>query len=120
MMGEKLNENCPDVKVQFIVKDDTEWEAFLDGLTRTYGFDKFPNPICYTLEGDFIGDGADFLEHIRKRYNKSDNYSSELTRNRTKMNEEENEDRMRKMTDVEPLGTKINNFLEKAKQKNFQ
>ena len=82
--------------------------------------DKFPNPICYTLEGDFIGDGADFLEHIRKRYNKSDNYSSELTRNRTKMNEEENEDRMRKMTDVEPLGTKINNFLEKAKQKNFQ
>lgn len=120
IMGEKLNDNCPDISVQFIVKDETEWESFLDGLTRTYGFDKSPNPICYTLEGDFIGDGADFLDYIRKKYNKTETFTSEITRNRTKINEEENEDRMRKLTDVESLGEKVNSFLEKAKQKNFQ
>ena len=120
ILGEFLEKNCPNVSVQIIVKDDSEWEPFVDGLCRSYGFREKPNPIVYSLEGTYIGDGADFIEHIRTRFGKSLKISSDQTRMRTKLNVDHNENLQKKKHQEElPLGEKIDEFLEKMKKNNF-
>lgn len=37
-------------------------------VCRSYGFYERYCPFIYTLEGEPIGDGADFIEHVRNRY----------------------------------------------------
>ena len=37
-------------------------------VCRSYGFYDRSCPFIYTLEGEHIGDGADFIEHVRNRY----------------------------------------------------
>jgi len=37
-------------------------------VCRAYGFYERMCPFIYTLEGEFIGDGADFIEHVRNNY----------------------------------------------------
>ena len=70
ILGEYLNKNAPDVSVQFVIKDGSEWKEFLNSVCRSYGFEKKSCPIIYTLEGTLIGSGADFVEHVRERYDK--------------------------------------------------
>ena len=65
-------------------------------MCRSYGFEKKSCPIVYTLEGTLIGDGRDFVDHVRERYGKSLTVTKENQKNRTKINVEENEKRMRK------------------------
>ena len=120
ILGEFLEKNCPDVSVQMIVKDDSEWEKFVDNLCRSYGFESKPNPIAYNLEGTYIGDGADFIEHIRNRFGKSLKISSDQTRQRTQLNTQENTEPMTKRNQDElPLGEKIGQFLVDMKKQNF-
>ena len=56
--------------MQYVIKDSSEWKEFLNSVMRTYGFEKKSCPIVYTLEGTLIGSGADFVEHVRERYDK--------------------------------------------------
>jgi len=70
ILGEYLNKNAPDVSVQFVIKDSSEWKEFLNSVCRSYGLEKKSCPIIYTLEGSLIGSGADFVEHVRERYDK--------------------------------------------------
>ena len=63
-----------------------------------------------------IGDGRDFVDHVRERYGKSLTITKESQKNRTKINVEENDERMRKLKDGETLGEKIENHLEKKKK----
>ena len=37
---------------------------------KGYGFENGSCPIVYTLESTLIGSGADFVEHVRERYDK--------------------------------------------------
>ena len=37
-------------------------------MCRSYGFYERTCPFVYTLEGEMIGDGADFIEHVRQNY----------------------------------------------------
>ena len=37
-------------------------------VCRAYGFYEQFCPFIYTLEGELIGDGADFMEHVRQSY----------------------------------------------------
>lgn len=67
-MGEFLEENCPDVSVQVIIKSAEDWGDYIDGVCRAYGFYERTCPFIYTLEGEPIGDGADFIEHVRSNY----------------------------------------------------
>ena len=39
-------------------------------VCRAYGFYNRPCPIIYTLEGKYVGDGAEFMEHVRESYKK--------------------------------------------------
>lgn len=120
ILGEFLEKNCPDVSVQIIVKDENEWETFVDGLCRSYGFRDKPNPIVYSLEGLFIGDGSDFIEHIRNRFGKSLKISSDQTRLRTKLNVDENDTLVKKRNQEElPLAEKIDKFLVDMKKQKF-
>ena len=98
------------------MKDQTEWGEFVDSVCRSYGFEKKTCPIIYTLEGTLIGDGRDFVDHVRERYGKSLTITKENQKNRTKINVEENDERMRKLKDGETLGEKIENHLEKKKK----
>ena len=89
----------------------------MDSVCRSYGFDKKSCPIIYTLEGTLIGDGRGFIEHCRERYGKSLTVTKESQKNRTKLNVEENEERMRKNKEGETLGEKIENHLNSLKKK---
>jgi len=68
MLGEYLEENCPDVTVKVVIKSNEEWGEFLDSVCRSYGFYERSCPFIYTLEGMLIGDGAEFIEHVRTNY----------------------------------------------------
>ena len=88
MLGEFLEQNCPDVSVQVVIKSKDDWEEYIDSVSedfkfltdqlnqyvsylqvcRSYGFYRRYCPFVYTLEGELIGDGAMFIEHIRARY----------------------------------------------------
>jgi len=70
MLGEFLEENCPDVSVKFVIKHEKEWHDFIDSTCRSFGFYEKTCPIVYTIEGTLIGDGANFVEHVRERYGK--------------------------------------------------
>jgi len=64
-----------------------------------------------------IGDGANFVEHVRDRYGKvlgmtKENQKRRTTENMSKINEER-----RKLTDGFTLGEKIEKHLEKVKKK---
>jgi hypothetical protein len=63
-----------------------------------------------------IGDGRDFVDHVRERYGKTLTITKESQKNRTKINVEENDERMRKKHTGETLGEKIENHLEKKKK----
>ena len=88
--------NTPDVTVQFVIKDPAEWSEFVDGVCRSYGFDKKTCPIVYTLEGNLIGDGRDFVDHVRDRFGKSLTITKEAARARIKLTQEENDKRIKK------------------------
>jgi len=102
--------------VNYVVKDSSEWPEFVDSVCRSYGFDKKTCPIIYTLEGTLIGDGRDFVDHVRERYGKSLTITKESQKNRTKINVDENDKKMRKKNVGETLGEKIENHIEKKKR----
>jgi len=68
MLGEFLEENSPDVSVQVVIKSNEDWQDYIDSVCSSYGFYHRSCPFVYTLEGELIGDGAEFIEHVRSRY----------------------------------------------------
>ena len=114
-----MSANIPDVNLKTVVKDESEWDTFVDSICRSYGFTQDPNPIVYTIEGNFIGDGADFLEHVRTRYQKSLQLTGDQTRKRVKLNVEGNEQRMLEASNVETLQQKIDKFLNENQSSNL-
>jgi hypothetical protein len=34
MLGEFLEENCPDVSVKFVIKHEKEWHDFIDSVSK--------------------------------------------------------------------------------------
>jgi hypothetical protein len=69
ILGEFVSKNCPDVDVQFVIKDKSEWRPFMTSVCKCYGFDDYKLcPIVYSLEGELIGDGKAFIDHIKARY----------------------------------------------------
>jgi len=99
--------------VKFIVKDNTEWNDFIDSVCRSYGFDKKTCPIVYTLEGKLIGDGRAFIEHVREKFDVTQTITKDAQKNRTQLNIKENDERIRKNKDGENLQEKIENHLQK-------
>jgi hypothetical protein len=118
MLGEFLEKNTPDVSVQYVIKDRSEWSEFIDSVCRSYGFEEKTCPIIYTLEGTLIGDGRNFVDHVRKRFNKQLNFAKEVTRARAKLNTDDNEERMKKNRDGETLSERVENYLDKIRKKN--
>ena len=114
ILGEYLNKNAPDVSVQIVIKDSSEWKEFLNSVCRSYGFEKKSCPIIYTLEGTLIGSGADFVEHVRERYDKQVPVSKEQQKARTKLNVLENEQRMRRKKEGDTLGEQILKNMKRA------
>mmetsp|Transcript_1986 Transcript_1986/g.3492 ORF Transcript_1986/g.3492 Transcript_1986/m.3492 type:complete len:288 (+) Transcript_1986:10-873(+) len=117
ILGEYIEKSTPDVSVKFVIKDASEWNEFVDSVCRSYGFEKKSCPIVYTLEGTLIGDGREFVEHIRDKYGKTLQVTKEQQKNRTKLNIDENEERMRKKKEGDSMGDKILKVLEKSKKK---
>ena len=107
ILGEFLNKNAPDVSVQFVIKDSSEWKDFLNSVCRSYGFEKKSCPIIYTLEGALIGSGSDFAEHVRERFDKQITISKDQQKGWTKLNVLENDERMRKKNVGDTLGEQI-------------
>ena len=51
-----------------MLKDISEWEAYIDEICRIYGFKTKSNPIIYTLDGSLIGDRQQFLAIVEARF----------------------------------------------------
>lgn len=117
MLGEFLEENCPDVSVKFVIKHEKEWHDFIDATCRSFGFYEKTCPIVYTIEGTLIGDGANFVEHVRDRYGKVLGMTKENQKRRTNKNVEMIQDEMRKKKDGLTLSEKIEKAIEKVKKK---
>lgn len=101
----------------FAIKDPSEWSEFVDSICRSYGFSKKTCPLVYTIEGTLIGDGRAFVDHVRERYGKTLTISKENQKQRAKLNQDENDEKMRKKRDGDTLGVKIENHLERCKNK---
>ena len=39
MLGEFLEENCPDVTVKVVIKSNTDWGEYIDSVSITFSFD---------------------------------------------------------------------------------
>ena len=116
ILGEFLNKNAPDVSVQFVIKDSSEWKDFLNSVCRSYGFEKKSCPIIYTLEGALIGSGSDFAEHVRERFDKQVQVSKDQQKGWTKLNVLENDERMRKKNVGDTLGEQIMKNLKEVNE----
>ena len=79
----------------------------MDSVCRSYGFSKKTCPLIYTIEGTLIGDGRAFVDHVRETYNKTLTITKDNQKNRSKINTDENEEKMRKKKDGDNLGVKI-------------
>ena len=117
ILGQYLEHNTPDVSVQCVIKDKSEWNQFLDAVSRTYGFSAATTPIIYTLEGNLIGDAAAFIELCKTKYNLSLTLTKDTIKQRQKLNVQETDLRIRKQEGL-TLGEKIEAYLEKKVKKN--
>ena len=63
---------------------------------RSFGFYERTCPIVFTIEGDLIGDGASFVEHVRDRYGKVLGMAKESQKRRTNDNINKINEEMRK------------------------
>ena len=112
-------QNTPDVCVKTVIKDSAEWDVFVDSVCRSYGFVQKSCPLVYTLEGTLIGDGKEFVRHVRERYGRTVVVEKEQLRARQELNEEENNKRIKKKREGETLGEKIQNHLDKMQKRNI-
>ena len=88
-------------------------------MCRSYGFYERYCPFIFTLEGEPIGDGADFIEHVRDRYCRATNQmTKENQDNRQRDNLKQIEDLMRLRKQGLTLGEKITSHLDKVLNKN--
>jgi len=117
MLGEFLEKNCPDVSVKIVIKHTSEWTEFIDSTCRSFGFYERPCPIVFTLEGTLIGDGANFVEHVRDRYGKVMSMTKEAQKRRTNDNVNKINDEMRKRDKGLTLSEKIEKLIDKVKKK---
>ena len=87
-------------------------------VCRSYGFYEKNCPFVYTLEGKLIGDGSDFIEHVRSNYCRANiSMIKEHQENRMKDNIEKIKEEMRKRNEGLTLNEKIEKELEKVKKK---
>lgn len=70
------------------------------------------------MEGLLIGDQRDFIDHVKERYEKTLAIPKEKSKARSKLNIDQNKERMRKKEEGDTLGEKIENVLERIKKKN--
>ena len=84
---------------------------------RSYGFASKTCPIIYTLEGTLIGDGPEFIDHVREIYGKEVNFSPEQKKSRVRLNKDENDERMRIKKEGDTKGQKIEKKLAKVSKK---
>lgn len=117
ILGEFLEQNCPDVTVKTVIKDSIEWAEFADATCRSYGFENKFCPIIYTIEGKLIGDGKAFQDHIIQRFNKAVPFNKDAVKVRNRQTQELNDELMRKKRDGDTISIKIENVLEKLKKK---
>ena len=74
----------------------------------------------FTLEGEPIGDGADFVEHVRQRYCRAAvTMTKESQDTRARDNLEKIEELMRRRKHGLTLAEKIDKHLEKIKKKDM-
>lgn len=71
----------------------------------------------YTIEGKLIGDGANFVEHVRDRYGKVLGMSKEMQKKRTNTNMNMINEEKRKKDEGATLPEKIEKLIEKIKKK---
>ena len=84
-------------------------------MCRSYGFYERSCPFIYTLEGESIGDGSDFVEHVRTRYCRANvNIEQETVKKRTQENIRMIEEQMRKIREGMTLQEKIAEHQEKV------
>ena len=89
-------------------------------MCRSYGFYERTCPFIYTLEGQLIGDGAEFIEHVRKNYDRASiQILKEHQENRSKENIKQIEELMRKRKQGLTLGEKITRHLERVTRKSI-
>ena len=93
---------------------------FVTQLCRSYGFYTRSCPFIFTLEGEPIGDGADFVEHVRLRYCRAAvNMTKEQQDSRARDNLEKIEELMRRRKHGLTLAEKIDEKLDKIKKKDM-
>lgn len=84
-------------------------------VCRSYGFYERYCPFIFTIEGEPIGDGSDFIEHVRQNYCRASvQMLKEHQDNRTKDNLKQIEDLMRRRKQGMTLGEKITHHLERV------
>jgi len=58
----------PNIYVKLEMKHPDHWKSFINSICRTYDFwsfaEDFSGPLVWTLEGELIGGGADFVQKI--------------------------------------------------------
>ncbi|MFN9903410.1 MAG: hypothetical protein ACK55Z_32480, partial [bacterium] len=82
-------------------------------VCRSYGFSTKACPVIYTLEGQLIGTGNQFVELVKSRYEKAPTITKEHQKGRTRQNIAENEERMRKKNHGNTMGEEIEKNLSK-------
>lgn len=117
LLAEFAMANAPDVSVTCIIKDKSEWEDFVDAVVRSYGFDYKSDPLIYTLQGDLIGDGERFIDHLRQKYNVHLTLTKETLKNLTRKNIYDNEEKMRLRTG-RTFGEQIEEIIGKKPKRN--
>lgn len=58
----------PGISFKIVLKDQSEWELYIDEISRIYGFKVKTNPIVYTIDGKLIGDRVAFLQLAESRF----------------------------------------------------
>mmetsp|Transcript_34344 Transcript_34344/g.42396 ORF Transcript_34344/g.42396 Transcript_34344/m.42396 type:complete len:213 (-) Transcript_34344:1407-2045(-) len=120
MLGEFLEENCPDVTVQVVIKSNEDWGEYIDSVCRSYGFYTRSCPFIFTLEGEPIGDGAEFVEHVRARYCRASvTMTKESQDTRARDNLEKIDELMRRRKHGLTLAEKIEKHNDKIRKKDM-
>lgn len=84
---------------------------------RDYGFTQVSSPIIFTIEGELIGAGDEFVEHVRERYNKVLGMTKEQQKGRLEENKRNILEEYRKKNEGLTLQEKVVEHQEYIKKK---
>lgn len=63
-----MKKNYQNINFKIIAKHENDWEEYIKQICKIYGFKHKTDPICFTPQGELIGNHTNFEKMLEEKY----------------------------------------------------